>query len=57
MQLLVVLAALSGVLLSVRAAAVLPVEERSPVHLNRVSRRILLKNLFSFSLKMSLSRL
>lgn len=55
MQLLVVLAALTGVLLSVRAAAVLPVEERSPVHLNRVSRRIHLKNLFPFSLKMSLS--
>ncbi|XP_056897085.1 somatostatin-1B-like [Takifugu flavidus] len=35
MQLLVVLAALTGVLLSIRAAAVLPVEERSPVHLNR----------------------
>lgn len=42
MQLLVVVAALMGVLLSVRAAAVLPVEERSPVHLNRVSRQILL---------------
>ncbi|CAG07556.1 unnamed protein product, partial [Tetraodon nigroviridis] len=35
MQLLVVLAALTGVLLSVRAAAVLPVEERIPLHLNR----------------------
>lgn len=40
MQLLVVLAALTGLLLSVRAAAVLPVEERSPVHVNRVSRLI-----------------
>ncbi|KAM3872461.1 cortistatin [Diretmus argenteus] len=35
MQLLVVLAALMGVLLSVRAAAVLPVEDRSPVHASR----------------------
>ncbi|KAG7227073.1 hypothetical protein INR49_022420 [Caranx melampygus] len=35
MQLLVVLAALMGVLFSVRAAAVLPVEDRSPVHVNR----------------------
>nr|XP_020475233.1 somatostatin-1B-like [Monopterus albus] len=35
MQLLVVLAALMGVLFSVRAAAVLPVEERSPIHVNR----------------------
>ncbi|XP_026188936.1 somatostatin-1B-like [Mastacembelus armatus] len=35
MQLLVVLAALMGVLFSVRAAAVLPVEDRIPIHLNR----------------------
>uniref|UniRef100_A0A8C5I3M4 Somatostatin-1B-like n=2 Tax=Gouania willdenowi TaxID=441366 RepID=A0A8C5I3M4_GOUWI len=35
MQLLVMLAALMGVLLSVRAAAVLPVDDRSPMHLNR----------------------
>ncbi|XP_044067569.1 cortistatin [Siniperca chuatsi] len=35
MQLLVVLAALMGVLFSVRAAAVLPVEDRSPIHVNR----------------------
>ncbi|KAM6976647.1 cortistatin [Aplochiton taeniatus] len=35
MQLLVVLAALMGVLFSVRAAAVLPMEERSPIHANR----------------------
>lgn len=50
MQLLVVLAALMGVLLSVRAAAVLPVEERSPVHLNRVSRRVLLKAFYYLNL-------
>ncbi|XP_041802455.1 cortistatin [Chelmon rostratus] len=35
MQLLVVLAALMGVLFSVRAAAVPPVEDRSPIHVNR----------------------
>ncbi|XP_022062146.1 cortistatin [Acanthochromis polyacanthus] len=35
MQLLVVLAALMGVLFSVRAAAVLPVEDRSPIHVSR----------------------
>ncbi|XP_062314181.1 cortistatin [Osmerus eperlanus] len=35
MQLLVVLAALMGVLYSARAAAVLPVEERSPIQANR----------------------
>ncbi|XP_057685649.1 cortistatin [Corythoichthys intestinalis] len=36
MQILVVLAAFMGVLLSVRAAAVLPVEDRSPIQgLNR----------------------
>ncbi|KAM6982075.1 somatostatin-1B-like [Tautogolabrus adspersus] len=34
MQLLVVLAALMGVLCSVRAASVLPVDERSPIHVN-----------------------
>ncbi|KAG8002755.1 Somatostatin-2 [Nibea albiflora] len=37
MQFLVVLAALMGVLFSVRAAAVLPVEDRSPIHVNRES--------------------
>uniref|UniRef100_A0A8D3ECT8 Somatostatin family member 7 n=1 Tax=Scophthalmus maximus TaxID=52904 RepID=A0A8D3ECT8_SCOMX len=35
MQLLVVLAALMGVVFSIRAAAVIPVEDRSPVHVNR----------------------
>ncbi|KAM4736790.1 somatostatin-1B-like [Anableps anableps] len=35
MQLLVVLAALMGVLFSVSAAAVLPLEDRSPIHANR----------------------
>ncbi|KAF3696760.1 Somatostatin-2 PSS2 Somatostatin II [Pro17]-somatostatin-29 [Pro2]-somatostatin-14 Precursor [Channa argus] len=35
MQLFVVLAALMGVLFSVRAAAVLPVDDRSPIHMNR----------------------
>uniref|UniRef100_A0A1A8I232 Somatostatin 3 n=1 Tax=Nothobranchius kuhntae TaxID=321403 RepID=A0A1A8I232_NOTKU len=35
MQLLVGLAALMGVLFSVRAAAVLPVEDRSSIHLSR----------------------
>ncbi|XP_020487983.1 cortistatin [Labrus bergylta] len=35
MQLLVVLAALMGVLCSVRAASVLPVDDRSPIHVNR----------------------
>ncbi|XP_072223253.1 somatostatin-1B-like [Leuresthes tenuis] len=35
MQPLVVLAALMGVLFSVRAAAVLPVDDRSPIHVNR----------------------
>ncbi|XP_046896467.1 cortistatin [Hypomesus transpacificus] len=35
MQLLVVLVALMGVLYSARAAAVLPVEERSPIQANR----------------------
>ncbi|KAM4570527.1 somatostatin-1B-like [Fundulus diaphanus] len=35
MQLLVVLAALMGVLFSVRAAAVLPLEDRSPIQANR----------------------
>ncbi|RVE70393.1 hypothetical protein OJAV_G00064160 [Oryzias javanicus] len=35
MQLLVVLAALMGVLFSVRAAAVLPVDDRSSIHVNR----------------------
>uniref|UniRef100_A0A3P9PQR9 Somatostatin family member 7 n=1 Tax=Poecilia reticulata TaxID=8081 RepID=A0A3P9PQR9_POERE len=34
-SLLVVLAALMGVLFSVRAAAVLPLEDRSPIHANR----------------------
>lgn len=37
MQLLVVLAALMGVVFSVRAAAVLPLDDRSPVHISRVS--------------------
>ncbi|CAB1433243.1 unnamed protein product [Pleuronectes platessa] len=35
MQLLVVLAALMGVVFSVRAAAVFPVDDRSPIHMNR----------------------
>ncbi|XP_010779491.1 cortistatin isoform X2 [Notothenia coriiceps] len=35
MQLLVVLAALMGVLYTVRAASVLPVGDRSSIHLNR----------------------
>lgn len=42
MQLLVVLAALMGVVFSVRAAAVLPVEDRSPNHVNRVRRLFVL---------------
>lgn len=41
MQLLVVLAALMGVLYSVRAASVLPVEDRSSIHLNRVRKMLL----------------
>lgn len=44
MQLLVVLAALSGALFSVRAAAVLPVEERSPIHVSRVRRLISIRS-------------
>uniref|UniRef100_A0A3Q3WSE2 Somatostatin/Cortistatin C-terminal domain-containing protein n=1 Tax=Mola mola TaxID=94237 RepID=A0A3Q3WSE2_MOLML len=44
MQLLVVLAALSGALFSVRAAAVLPVEERSPIHeLSKERKELILK--------------
>ncbi|XP_037627611.1 cortistatin [Sebastes umbrosus] len=35
MQLLVVLAALMGVVFSVKAAAVLPVEDRGSIHVNR----------------------
>ncbi|XP_034733740.1 cortistatin [Etheostoma cragini] len=35
MQLLVVIAALTGVLFSVRTAAMLPVEDRSSVHVDR----------------------
>lgn len=41
MQLLLVLAALTGVLFSVRAAAVPPLEERSPLSLSRVRTMLL----------------
>uniref|UniRef100_A0A3B5L141 Somatostatin family member 7 n=1 Tax=Xiphophorus couchianus TaxID=32473 RepID=A0A3B5L141_9TELE len=44
MQLLVVLAALMGVLFSVRAAAVLPLEDRSPIHeLSKERKELILK--------------
>lgn len=46
MQFLLVLAALMGVLFSVRAAAVLPVEDRSPIHANRVRRVIFIVHMF-----------
>lgn len=38
MQLLVVLAALVGVLYSVRAASILPVDDRSPIHSREFSK-------------------
>lgn len=53
MQLLMVIAALMGVLFSVRAAAVLPVEDRSPIHLNRVRRLILIFYLYSTALNLT----
>ena len=53
MQLLMVIAALMGVLFSVRAAAVLPVEDRSPIHLNRVRRLILIFHLYFTALNLT----